>query len=256
MKITLLGTGAIMPTAKRSFSGILVETRTESLLLDPGPGSLSKLAKIGINILGLDRVFITHFHLDHCADFLPLLMAKAFEPQENPRGVWIYGPPGLEELAQDLFSRTERFRYMSSAFRFFDYTRLKEVGDGPVDSVPEWTASCTPVMHFDGVAYKIEAEGRSLVFSGDTIPDDRLVRLAKGVDLLIHDCSFPDGELIGLHTTDVQLAEVAQEAHPKKLVANHLYPTWEGKEHKLVAEIRKKFDNELLVGQDFMTIEI
>ena len=114
----------------------------------------------------------------------------------------------------------------------------------------------TPVEHYSGVAYKVEAEGLSVVYSGDTIPDNRLVALAKGCDLLIHECSFPHDRLVGKHTSEKQLVEIVNEARPKRLVVTHLYPAWRGKENKLKEIIQESTGVETIIAEDFTTIQL
>ncbi len=75
-----------------------------------------------------------------------------------------------------------------------------------------------------------EKGGKSVVFSGDTSPCDRLVELAKDCDLLIHECTFPEAALefrrtanVGTwaHTSPVQLGERAVRSGCKSLIATH-----------------------------------
>ena len=49
-----------------------------------------------------------------------------------------------------------------------------------------------PTNHTEGsLAYRLEAESRSLVYSGDTDESDSLVALARGADLLVLEAANP-----------------------------------------------------------------
>ncbi|MCX8201875.1 MAG: MBL fold metallo-hydrolase, partial [Candidatus Caldarchaeum sp.] len=95
-----------------------------------------------------------------------------------------------------------------------------------------------------------------VVVSGDTVPDERLVDLAKGCDILVHECSFPHDKLVGKHTSEKQLGEIAARVMPKKLVVTHLYPAWMGREHELVEAVRQSGVHQVVVAEDLTVLEI
>src|SRR3990167_8044701 len=77
MKIVLLGTGTGIPDPRtpRGYAGVYVKAGREHLVLDAGPGTLKQLMRIGVSYLDLDRLFLTHFHPDHCLDLVSILFA-------------------------------------------------------------------------------------------------------------------------------------------------------------------------------------
>ena len=72
MQVTILGAGTAIPQDNHSPAGIYVKTAREHLLLDAGAGSLQRLQQAGLPWHQLDRIFLTHFHLDHCLDDVKL----------------------------------------------------------------------------------------------------------------------------------------------------------------------------------------
>ena len=256
MKITFLGTGSIIPTKKRSYSGLLIDVG-DKLLFDCGPSVLEKLTRINQSIFDIEHLFITHYHIDHMNDILPLIMSRAFDPvtgsPKKAKELNIYGPEGLRDLINSFFS-LEKFRKTEKDLNLLNCLKLKEVRDGLVEQ-KDWSVSCAPTEHFNGVAYKVEA-GKTVVYSGDTTPCDSLIELARDCDLLIHECSYPDEYLVGLHTSPSQLGEIASKANVKKLILNHLYPICEGKEDDMIKKIKEKFDGEIAIAEDFMVVEL
>ena len=259
MKITLLGTGSIVPTEKRFSSGILVNAGGKLLLLDIGPGCMEKLRRAGVHPLDIDAVLITHFHIDHVADLLPMIMARAYDregkPATAPKVLQLIGPKGFKRLVSKLVEEIPEFSYLTKLMRCYDYLDITEV----------WEDSCEvggvrifsrPVEHYNGVAYRLEAEGKSIVYSGDTIPDKNLVNLAKGCDLLIHECSFPHELLAGKHTSERQLIDIIREARPGRVAVTHMYPAWEGREEYLHSLLHRETGIPVIVGKDMMTIEL
>jgi ribonuclease Z len=93
--------------------------------------------------------------------------------------------------------------------------------------------------------YRIEYNGRSAVFSGDTIATPLMVNAAKDVDVLFHEAmntrmmenaakAFEELDrpgdarrvrgVINYHSDTLEVAKIATEAKVKKLVLTHLDP--------------------------------
>lgn len=257
----MLGSGSIIPTSKRSYSSIIVKTSSENILMDIGPATLYKLYRSGYSINELNYLLITHFHIDHVADYLPLIHSKAFDSKTGkiePKGILtVYGPQGLLEFTQELLENVNPWNKVAENLQCSSYLNLYEVFSGKFKEEKEWIGSTAPVHHAGGIAYRIESEGKSVTYSGDTMPDENLIKLAKETDLLIHECSFPNEELlIGLHTTASKLGKIAAETNCKKLVLTHLYPICETKIDEMVERISKDFDGEITVAEDYMRLII
>ena len=73
MKLTILGTGTIIPSLKRNASGYFLNIGGDNVLVDCGSGVLRQLIKAKINYNDLDYIFITHRHTDHIADLVSIL---------------------------------------------------------------------------------------------------------------------------------------------------------------------------------------
>jgi ribonuclease Z len=99
--------------------------------------------------------------------------------------------------------------------------------------------------------------GRKLVFTGDTAPSPRVVDVAHGADLLVHEASFLTEEAERaretLHSTAAQAAEVARLAQVRLLALTHVSPRYFGPE--LADEARDVFPD-TVVPRDFDLIEV
>ena len=165
----------------------------------------------------------------------------------------VYGPQGLLEFTQDLLENVKPWKKVAETLQCSGYLNIYEILSGKFTEEKEWICSTTPVHHAGGIAYRIDNEGKSLTYSGDTVPDKNLIKLAKETDLLIHECSFPNEELlIGLHTTASNLGKIAAEANCKKLVLTHLYPICETKIDEMVGKISNDYNGEITVAEDYM----
>src|SRR5512141_3205725 len=86
----LLGIGVGVPQPGRSQAAVLMEN-SEPLLFDCGAGTLVRLDQAGVPLWPLDTVVLTHLHLDHVSDLLPLANARYLSGQP---GLMVYGPKG------------------------------------------------------------------------------------------------------------------------------------------------------------------
>jgi ribonuclease Z len=92
-----------------------------------------------------------------------------------------------------------------------------------VDHIPPEISPC--------FGFRIEAEGKIVVFSGDTKPCDGIALLAHDADLLIHECTFTENFIehrrktaVGTfsHTSPSDLGRLAVSANVKNLIATHI----------------------------------
>jgi ribonuclease BN (tRNA processing enzyme) len=101
MRLTFLGTGSAMPTGERHQTGLLLESGADRLLVDCGSGVLHRLAGTEPGYEGVGAVLLTHHHLDHVSDLMPLLKARWLAGTES---LTVAGPPGTETLLSGLLS--------------------------------------------------------------------------------------------------------------------------------------------------------
>ncbi|HUL28900.1 MAG TPA: MBL fold metallo-hydrolase, partial [Thermodesulfobacteriota bacterium] len=116
--------------------------------------------------------------------------------------------------------------------------------------------SSRPMAHISGsVGYRVESrDGKSMAVSGDTGYCQNIVDLAYGVDLLILECSFPDGKEIEGHLTPSLAGRIASESRCKKLLLTHLYPVCD--QYDVVHQCRQAFEGEIILGEDLMRMRV
>lgn len=81
MKIIFLGTGGgryVVFKQVRSTGGLWIQIGDKNILIDPGPASLLRIlkSKRKLDPSKIDFIFITHRHLDHCADLNTIIEAR------------------------------------------------------------------------------------------------------------------------------------------------------------------------------------
>ena len=100
--------------------------------------------------------------------------------------------------------------------------------------------------------------GRKIVYSGDTGPAEAIEELARGADLLIHECTFDDEMLEWAveerHSTASQAAEVARKACVRRLILTHVSARYSNP--SILVEQAGKIFRDVLVAEDLMEIEV
>lgn len=250
MEVFVLGSGVGVPNVRRSYPGLYVKSGTESILIDPGPGSIRQLLKLGFDYNDLDSVILTHFHPDHCLDFISFLFACKYPLAPRQKDLSVIGPPGLKSFYNGVIGI-----FGNAVIPELFKLDLKEIQEAvSVGNQTELTIK--PVMHVDssiGIRYK-DALGRILCYSGDTDYCDNIIKLAQKADLLILECSFPNEGKVKGHLTPSYAGSIARKAEAKRLILTHLYPICD--DHDILLQCKKEFSGELEIGSDLMRIEL
>ena len=110
------------------------------------------------------------------------------------------------------------------------------------------------------LAYRIEIDGKSIVFSSDTTANGNgVIELAKDADLLVAHHAIPEHGYQGarrLHMHPSKIAEVASKAKVKKLVLSHRMKRTYGHESESEQIIRQQFNAPIIWAEDLMEISL
>lgn len=224
MKLTVLGSGTLVPHAERGTPGFAVTgSGTDGVLLfDGGSGTLQRAARAGIDWRAARHLFYTHFHPDHTLDLVSYLFASNYAPpQPRTDTLTLLGPEGL-----NYFYARLREAWPAVTPKSYELA-VCELAHRDKFSLPGgWKVHCAAMDHGDsgGLGYRIERDGRVLVLSGDTQYCEELSWLALGADLLVVECSADEEHAVEGHMTPSQVARVIAEADVKKVLLNHVYP--------------------------------
>ncbi|MCX8189822.1 MAG: MBL fold metallo-hydrolase [Candidatus Diapherotrites archaeon] len=248
MKVTVLGSGAIM-SSTRACSGYLVESENAKAVVDLGSGSFLNLKKTS-DVLSIGTILLTHYHPDHASELASFLAYKLvafkFGDKRSLSQINLIGPKGLNDFI-------EKIRAAFPILQEAQYRIItKELDNGKI-VVPGFKVKSMPMAHDNCIGYRLEAQGRSVTFSGDTAYTKNLVSLAKNVDLLVADCSFPDSVGSAVHMTPLQCANIAKEAEAKALLLSHLYPAVETE--PILKIVKSVYKGKTYVANDLFAVE-
>ncbi len=247
MILTILGSGTCVPNKSRNPPGYLIEAGKELLIFDTGSGILRQLTKNGTDFMKINHIFYSHLHPDHIADMIPILQAMyvsiKYMGKEATKEINLYGPqgfPGFYKKIKETMLPVNDVRTINAI----------EFADTVIGGVKITSAE---VLHSNSsIAYRIEHNKKSVVYSGDTDYCESLVKLCRNADAAILECSFPDKK-IG-HLTPAEAATIAAQANVKTLILSHFYPVYDN--YDIKKEARKHFKGKIVLAKDLMKINI
>jgi ribonuclease BN (tRNA processing enzyme) len=250
MELIILGSGTGVPSLKRGSPGALITTGEQSILLDSGSGTLGKMLRAGVTYKEVDAVLYSHIHPDHCADLVPLIFACKYHEDPRTQDLRIFGGQGFRDYFEGL-RHVYGSRIEPEAFRI----HIQEVLADDV-TIGELQITTLPLDHTpESVGYRITSpQGRTVVYSGDTDYCPNIVELARGADLLILECSFPEGQKVKGHLTPSLAGRIARETGCIRLVLTHLYPPCD--QADIRGECQDAFPGEVLLAEDMMRVAI
>ena len=250
MKLTILGSGVLIPVAKRGNSGYFLQTGSQNLLLDGGSGTIRRVADFGLDYRTIDTICYTHMHPDHSFDLIPLLFAWKHDPLiESPRLLNIISPKGFTsyfDALMEIYGEWVLGKHIN--------VEIKEVSREKV-ALGDLLITTARTEHTDhSVTYRFEEEENSLFYSGDTDRCDELVENGKGAHTVILECSFPDDLKREGHLTPKECGEIAEAMGCQRLVLTHFYP--EVLKCDIISSVANHFDGEILMASDGMELEV
>jgi len=205
IRVSILGSGLPWVTKSQAAGSILMEVgnpQQDVFVFDLGAGSLANFSGLMVPVTSLKKVFFSHLHADHIADYLTLMGSYVKAGRLDPVEVW-------GGASDDPARGTARFVDLIQQALAWDHGSMAGYapitgGQATATEVPfdrteviyernSVTITSFPVIHVlnGAVGFRVDYAGQSVVFSGDTKPTMTLVEAAQGCDLLIHETFLP-----------------------------------------------------------------
>ncbi len=284
MRVTACGTGMPMPRLKQAAASFLIELGNgDKFIFDMGTGSMERLYALGIPLDFIDKVFLTHLHMDHMGD-LPAFFI--YGPQNNrsvPLRVWGPGGGGTRpewgtKAAMDHMLKTWAWMTGTLAGTIDTRSFVLEVTEydwskvnGVVYEENGVVIRSIPAIHMEqSASFILEWNGMKLAFSGDTLPNKWWIEHTKGVDFSIHECIFtPDlamekwgfskaealNAVTTVHANPSFFGKVMAMTRPKHAVAYHFQNDADTLPIVMDA-VKALYDGPVDYAQDFMVWNI
>lgn len=139
--LTFLGTSASVPSAERNHPALLVEAAGERILIDCGEGTQRQLLRSGAGFRRLDRILLTHGHLDHVLGIPGLFSTLGL--RRTSKAMTIHGGPRTLDIVIQLLAGVWGAGRAPISVEFVPLT------EGPIIDTGEFTIDCFPVRHRD-----------------------------------------------------------------------------------------------------------
>ncbi|MFK8068495.1 MAG: MBL fold metallo-hydrolase [Gammaproteobacteria bacterium] len=271
LEVTLLGTGTPRPDIDRFGPATVVEVKGRYFVFDAGRGITIRLMQAGIPLSQIEHVFITHLHSDHITGLSDLWLTGWI--WQRGWELNLYGPCGLAHYAKNIESayeadidyRSKNTQLESNAAKL----NVKEISqDGIIYDHEGVKVTAFSVEH--GVVdpaygYRLDANGRSVVISGDTTYSENLIKHSQDVDLLIHEIAAADQSLLkqndrlkkvmSYHTTPAQSAEIFNQTKPRAAIFTHVL-LFGVEEAAVLNEVGELYKGPVYMGEDLLQIGV
>jgi ribonuclease BN (tRNA processing enzyme) len=252
MKLTILGSGTVVPDGERNSSGYFVAAPGVRLMMDCGAGTVHALARYNTGWESMTHIFISHFHVDHAGELASLFFAFKYgmrEPRSLP--LVLIGPAGTLRVMEGL-----KMAFGDKLFEPEFPVSLRIVSPGErIQLAEESFLSVEKTPHTqESLAARVESRGRAVCYTGDTDVSDELTAFFKGADLLVSECSFRERREGVPHLSIKDVAEMARDSSVARLAVTHFY--FDVNEADLKKEIESIYQGEVIIGKDGMTIEV
>lgn len=253
MRITILGSGTCVPSLERSSCSVLVETCGKKILIDCGPGTMRRVLEAGHSVLEIDLILISHFHPDHCGELVNFLFSTKYPYDDQRKGLplKIAGGPGLLAFYSSLSAVYGD--WMNSPTAAFG---LEELNPGASIAIcNDFIIEAGGVSHRpESIAFRIKAEDKSFVYSGDTDYSETLAVFARECDLFVCESAMPDGMKVPGHLTPSLAGKIAAFSGVRHLVLTHFYP--ECSDYDIENQCRISYSGKLTLARDLMVFDL
>lgn len=241
MKLTVIGCQGAYPGKNQATSGYLLEYGALKILLDCGSGVLSLLQNY-IGLPELDAVVLSHYHADHCADVRCLQYAAMIDIQtgrrERPLEIW--GPGEAERLSWQAYCTGRSYLDIPG----FSIGALRLTVHANVHEIPSY-------------AVRIEdADGRSLVYSGDTGYYGELAEFARDASVFLCESSLYAAQRSRVegHLCADEAGLLARDANAGLLCLTHL-PHY-GRPAQLAEEAGEFYSRRILLARPGLRLSV
>ena len=279
-----VGSGTPTPTRARFGTCYVLNLSREFLMFDCGPAATHKMVKMGLFPTQIDYLFFSHHHFDHNADYPCFLLCRWDQSVGREKPLQVWGPPPTAWITDQLIGPAGAFHHDWSARvghrgsqeifikRGGDLPRpephviVSDINTGHVIRQDLWNITSARAQHIEPwmptLAYRVDYDGGSIVFTGDTGTCDSVIALAKGAETLLIHCwdhqETMKGNEAGMITGTIAAAEIALEAGVNRMILAHQGPNLDrpGSKEKAIADIARIFDGEIIFSEEALILDL
>ncbi len=279
--VTIIGSGSPQYNPERSQPSALIQYKGTTFLVDMGNGTMNHLETLGLTgRKAPDALFLTHHHIDHNAEFIPMVHSKLLTGKE----FLIAGPAPIDEMTlytKQFYKEDINYRLRSRGKTFDENSSnetIKILKGGENFEYMAVKISTLEVPHsIKTIAYRFEADGKSIVITGDLSYTSDLAKFASDADILVIDGKTASNrsntnrsngnagqtaqnrntsntQTVSAHASLEEVAKMATECNAKNLVITHLGTQPANQEATSNRYAELGFRGKVIIAADLLTI--
>src|SRR5258706_12743938 len=269
--VQVLGSGAPGFVKDRANTSYLLWIGPQAkILVDAGGGAYVRFGQAGAKFGDLSMILVSHLHPDHVSDLPGVLWSGRMTRNDS---LPIIGPSGNEAAPGFSTFLDRQFDPKNGAFEVLGSTVAMTPGNpgvrldaSVVDVTKEEpttvfdrggikvTALGIPHGNLPTLAYRVETQGKTIVFSSDQNgTNPRFPDFARSANLLVMHLAIGVGANNPNQALPVVVGRVAQSANPGRLVLSHIA---QFDLDAAVADVKKGYTRPLTVGADLQCTQV
>jgi ribonuclease BN (tRNA processing enzyme) len=272
-RVIILGSGTPIPDALVSGPAVAIVAGGQAYLFDAGAGVVRRAEEAAdryrmpaLSAPNLTRLFLTHLHSDHTLGYADVILSPWVSGRRE--ALEVFGPKGTAAMTEHLkLAYSDDIEIRTHGLEGLDLEGLRvnvhEISAGPIYHDAHVSVRAIPVLHGSwpqAFGYAIEADGRTIVLSGDTSPCPAIEEACHRCDILLHEVysavrfarlpAWSQKYHGSFHTSTSELAAIAARSKPKLLVAYHQVYFGPKEGVDLEKEIRRGYSGKVVSSRD------
>lgn len=262
--LTILGCASQQPTRLRNHGAYLLRWNEEGLLFDPGEGTQRQFIFANIAPPCVTRIFVSHFHGDHCLGLGSMLMRLNLDKVTHP--IHVYYPASGKQYF-------DRLRYGTAYHEQIKVIEHPVTSDGLVHDDGKFRIEAYRLEHgIDNFAYRVQEapirkfnknkldqlgikgkKMKDLIDAGYIELDGRVYKIDEfsvihqgDVFACVLDTKFCQNAILASRNANLLLCESTYLDDQKEMAEKHFHLT-----SKQAAQIAKQADAKMLVLTHF-----
>ncbi len=270
MKLNFLGVGTASAT-KIYHTCFTIQNNNEHFLIDSGGGVeiLTNLKKMNIDISGINHVFLSHIHIDHCLGMLWFLRKRNWQSHDGLLPLNFYG----SKKVLDDFKKVMQVLLKKEFAKTGTLINFHEISDGQTINIIglDFKFLDTHAKKDEMFGFIASDEHKKVAFVGDEILKNELYDTVRDIDFLMLDAlcigkenknvlhlreSLEDFLTRTQHSSVKTASLLAKELNIKNLILFHTLDNYKLRKFRYKNEAKKYFNGKVFVPNKFDKINI
>ena len=227
MQIKFLGNWSSHIQAGKRNVSIIIDGH---IVLDCGPHTIESMLENGIDPAKIDKMLISHMHLDHYGGLAEILWYRGARNVKDE--LTIMGPKGIRKNTEkilQIYNTPDNYMF-SVKPNYVEINNNGEVYEIKTEFIDKSENDYIEAFSGNHIIpdnmYRLEYRGNTIAYTGDTAYNDNIPLLGENADILLHEMTYMDKDAeiakFWKHSTYSSAIKGFGESHAKKLVPVHL----------------------------------